>query len=293
MNKENRNKIISTVGANLAIILVIVLWLNFGLTKNQNVRDNNVMKENFGTDVSDSITLPIDWNDLGPKLLSVGIIDERKLKVLYSNRSGLEKIIEDLLYRTVDQKLVITDENASVVLNLLWAFGLANKNPILERGEIADKRYGGVDRFASTGGWTLATGDLMDHYSKHKFFVLTDKQQELVDKVSRNIYRPCCDNPAHFPDCNHGMAMLGLLELLARDGATESEMYQFALAVNQKWFPDVYQVIDSYFRKQGLAISEVQPKEIVGFNLSSGSGFQKVLSLMENPQPGSGQSCSV
>ena len=33
-------------------------------------------------------------------------------------------------------------------LNLLWAFGLANKNRILEEGPMKDPRYGGVENFA-------------------------------------------------------------------------------------------------------------------------------------------------
>ena len=58
----------------------------------------------------------------------------------------------------------------------------------------------------------------MNHYSMHRFIVLTPEQQALVEKVSKGIYRPCCGNSVYFPDCNHGMAMLGLLELMASQG---------------------------------------------------------------------------
>jgi hypothetical protein len=44
---------------------------------------------------------------------------------------------------------------------------------------------------------------------------LTAEQQALVEEVAAEIYRPCCNNSTLFPDCNHGMAMLGFLELLA------------------------------------------------------------------------------
>ena len=120
-------------------------------------------------------------------------------------------------------------------LNWYWAFGLANKNPVLEEGPMRDPRYETAN-FASTGGWTLATGDAMDHYSHHTFVAFTPDQQERLEKVSKNVYRPCCGNSTYFTDCNHGMAMLGMLEILAADNASESEMYAAAEAANALWF---------------------------------------------------------
>ena len=123
-------------------------------------------------------------------------------------------------------------------LNVLWAFGLANKNEILEIGPMMAAEYGGdPSRFASTGGWTLAAGTAMDHYSMHRFVTLTPEQQGRVERTSKNIYRPCCKNPAYFPDCNHGMAMLGALEIMASQGASEKEMYRIAKELNRQWFP--------------------------------------------------------
>ncbi|MEK7615967.1 MAG: hypothetical protein AAB420_02045 [Patescibacteria group bacterium] len=118
-------------------------------------------------------------------------------------------------------------------LNMFWAFGLANKNEILETGPMMEN----TPNYASTGGWTIAVGDPMDHYSMHPLITLTPEQQELVKKTSKNVFRPCCSNPAYFPDCNHGMAMLGILELLASQGKSEKELYATAKAVNNIWFP--------------------------------------------------------
>lgn len=122
-------------------------------------------------------------------------------------------------------------------LNLLWAFGLANKNPILEKGPMTDPRYGGPQNLASVGGWTVAKGDALDHYSMHEFMRLTPEQQALVEKVSQNVFRPCCKNSAYFPDCNHGMAMLGLLEILASQGMDEPGLLAAAENANALWFP--------------------------------------------------------
>ena len=157
---------------------------------------------------------------------------------------------------------------------------------------MSDPAYGGAGGFASTGGWTLAKGSAMDHYSMHTFVTQTPEQQELVEKVSKNIYRPCCDNPTHFPDCNHGMAMLGLLELMASQGVGEEEMYEAALAVNSYWFPDVYQTIATYMLQRDTLWKEVDAREVLGRDYSSASGYARIVSLVA-PRSGGGASCGV
>lgn len=121
-------------------------------------------------------------------------------------------------------------------LNLLWALGLANKNRVLEEGPMMDPRYGGPHRMASVGGWTVAQGSAIDHYSMHSLLILSDDEQELVEKVSKSVFRPCCNNSAYFPDCNHGMAMLALLEILATQGAGEEMLKATADKANSDWF---------------------------------------------------------
>ena len=153
--------------------------------------------------------------------------------------------------------------------------------------------YGGADNYASTAGWTISVGNPMEHYSRHTFFNLTAEQQRIVDKISAGIYRPCCDNSVHFPDCNHGMAMLGLLEMMASEGASEKEMWQTALAVNSYWFPDTYMTIGLYKSGQGVGWTDVDPKEVLGKSFSSASGYARVASEVQNPTQSSGGGCSV
>ena len=133
----------------------------------------------------------------------------------------------------------------------------------------------------------------MTHYSRHNFVVLTPEQQALAERVSKNIYRPCCDNSTYFPDCNHGMAMLGLLELLASQGASEEKIYEVALLVNSYWFPDTYETIAKFFENKGVQWKDVNPKEILGKDFSSASGYSRVLSQIEPVQGRSGGSCGV
>src|SRR3989344_1668036 len=164
------------------------------------------------------VALPVRWGDLGKKMVAASVIDQTAFESLYASRGGLSADMKSLLDAGENDKIVITSQNSGVLLNLFWALGLANKNPILESGPMQDPRYGGAGNFASTGGWTLAKGSTMTHYSTHRFIALSADKQGLVERVAKGIYRPCCGNSTYFPDCNHGMAMLGLLELMAAQG---------------------------------------------------------------------------
>ncbi len=200
---------------------------------------------------AEGVALPVKWNDLGIKLTEAGVIDKDKFAEIYAARGGLDSQSLALLNESDNGRIKITPQNASMLLNLFWALGLGNKNEILEKGPMSDPKYGGAGGFASTGGWTLAKGSAMNHYSMHGFINLTPKQQKLVEETSKNIYRTCCGNPTYFPDCNHGMAMLGFLELMASQGVSEKEMYDAALATNVYWFPDTYLTIGKYLNKKG------------------------------------------
>ncbi|HEY4478582.1 MAG TPA: hypothetical protein VI775_01940 [Candidatus Paceibacterota bacterium] len=256
---------------------------------------NKISIINEAVTPSSGVILPVSWNDLGAKLASVGVIDTDRFKAIYDQRGVFTSEYNNLLFGKNHGKLKITNENAGYLLNLFWALGLANKNPILDSGEMMDKTYGGAGNFASTGGWTIAKGPAMDHYSRHTFFVLTEEQQSLVEKISKGIYRPCCNNSTHFPDCNHGMAMLGLLELMASQGIGEEDMWKTALAVNSYWFPDSYMTIATYMdNNKGIKWKDVDSKEILGSDYSSKSGYTRIASQITLPdsiQGGGG--CSV
>ena len=183
---------------------------------------------------------------------------------------------------------LLASSNAGFVLNLLWALGLGNNNRILTEGPMM--KYGDAGQFASTGGWGLAQGEPMSHYSQHDLAVLTKEQQDLVERVSKNIYRPCCNNSTHFPDCNHGMAMLGFLELAASQGASENEMYDAALALNSFWFPNEYAAIREYIKKYSV---NADPKTVLGAKYSSAAGYRNILSKIDPPKGASGGSCGV
>lgn len=251
---------------------------------------------------SKGIEIPVAWGDLGKQMIAAGVIDQAKFEELYEARGGMSPDIKAMLTGSENGRIRMTRENSNGVLNLFWALGLGNKNEILEKGEMMNPRFeAGPGGFASTGGWTLAMGGPMDHYSMHRFVTLDASAQEKVERVTKNIYRPCCGNSTHFPDCNHGMAMLGLMELMASQGASEEDMYRVALQVNSYWFPEQYVTIAKVLAAQGVAWDKADPKQILGADYSSATGFQQVAqvaSQLANPEggssrPSSGGGCGV
>lgn len=283
-----------------ALVLAIAWVYTAGLKANEteqklaSSQTTQVSKLEEAVLPSAGVVLPVSWGDLGAKLVSTGAIDAKKFRAIYEQRGAFTDEYKNLLSEQNDGKLKITKENSGYLLNLFWALGLASKNDILENGEMTNRAHGGAGIFASTGGWTVAVGNPMDHYSKHKFFDLTPEQQASVDKVSRGIYRPCCGNSTHFPDCNHGMAMLGLLELMASQGVSEQDMWKAALAVNSYWFPDTYMTIATYMKNKGTGWKDVHPQEILSADYSSASGYRRIAAQVAQPEERQGGSgCGV
>jgi len=295
---------LQAVGIAFAIVLAFVYFseerTNPKSLSSQN--DSGVTQKQYDVSAltetvvpSGGITIPVVWGDLGVQMIEEGVIDKDKFETLYAQRGGLQESEMHLLTKEDNQHIDINQQNAGVLLNIFWALGLSNKNAILEEGPMQDQRYGNNPaRFASTGGWTLAVGNAMEHYSVHKFISLTTEQQAMVERMSKNIYRPCCNNTTHFPDCNHGMAMLGLLEFMASQGMGEEEMYAVILQVNAYGFPDVYMTIAQYMEAGGTAWSNVNPEEILGAEYSSSKGYQRILAeVTPVDNQGKGSSCGA
>ncbi len=304
---NNRN-IIYFDPLSKTVIFGVLVQSGVDLTKKRRVElfgDPALPKENKGNPAhSDSklkedvvpskgVILPVVWGDLGKRMVEAGVIDGKKIEAVYSGKGGLNKEEKGILYGRDNKKMVINLKNSRFILNMFWALGIGNKNDILEKGPMMKRGFSGAGRFASTGGWTISNGRPMDHYSKHKFLELNKEQQALVERVSKNIYRPCCNNSTYFPDCNHGMAMLGLLELLASQDIGEEEMYKVALRVNSYWFPDTYLTIARLFKEQGVDWDNVKPGDALSARYSSGSGFKSVLAKVKPPRFQGGRSCGV
>jgi hypothetical protein len=248
----------------------------------------------------DRVQLPVRFGDIGPKLLAAGAIDyDRFLMVFERAGQPLNETQLAWLLKDSDGPVEINQENAYFLLNFLWALGLTNQNPTLDEGPLMEYSEGDVGRFASTGGWTIGRDPATDLYSSAQLISLTVEQQARLESVAYNVYRPCCNNHTAFADCNHGMAMLGLLELMAGQGATEDEMFEAAKNVNRFWFPQQALETAAFFEAtMGLDYSEVDGRIAAGREVFSGSGFQSVHQWLVNKgelekMPNSGSSCGV
>jgi hypothetical protein len=247
----------------------------------------------------DGFALPISYGDLGPHLVESGVIDYDAFAAIYK-KSGNPLTPEqvEILKTGSEEEIVITAQNAHFLLNFFWAVGLANKNSILTEGPMVQNSQGQVERFASTGGWTLASKPITELYASMELIPLTAEQQTLVEEVASHVYRPCCGNHTLFPDCNHGMALLGLLELMASKGAGAEEMFEAAKYVNAFWFPQQTLETAIYLQlNQEVDFKNADAKLVVSETFSSAAGFSMVHQELQRrgvlPQtPGQGGSCA-
>ncbi len=277
-------------------------------TSNSKSGDSNTVvstaeQDNLFDEINPSLGFSINasYSNLGPKMINLGVIDAAKFKDTYekSNQPLTDEQVE-ILEKGSSQRITINRDNSYFLLNFFWAMGLANKSPILDEGEMV--KYGGkkgAGNFASTGGWTLAKGDAMNYYSKVSLIPLTREQEALVYEVTSNIFRPCCNNSTAFPDCNHGMALLAVMQLMAANGATEKEMYEAGKYFNAFWFPGNYYDLALYFKnKDGVSFKDLDAKTALSREYSSASGAQNIKKwliekgLIQQPSKGGG-GCGV
>ena len=218
------------------------------------------------------------YGDLGPRLLAAGVIDYDAFAALYDQAGQpLDALQIEALLRGSDEQVVISPDNSYFLLNFFWAVGLANKNSILTEGPMVKYSDGKIETFASTGGWRISTKPVTDLYASMDLIPLTPEQQSRVEEVASAVYRPCCGNPTSFPDCNHGMAMLGILELMASNNATLDEMFAAAKYVNAYWFPGQAFETTLYLEtNKGIDFAQADPRMLTGAGLASGKGFAAI-----------------
>jgi hypothetical protein len=170
---------------------------------------------------------------LGPRLIAAGVIDPARFREACARAGApLTARSREILTEGGGGTVELDGANAHFLLNFFWAVGLANANALLTRGPMMRNGMGRIPGYASTGGGSLGARPAMDVYAHLPLISLTPDQQRRLEEVSSNVYRPCCDNPTSFPDCNHGMAMVGLLTLLAAEDRDVEALFGAAKAVN-------------------------------------------------------------
>lgn len=293
--------------ASIIVVAVVTFFLGFGggylkwgQDETAELKQQKEMSKLYEqVNPEDGYTLPVSYGNLGPQLMEAGVFDyDAFMSVMTGSGDALSNRQMDILKRGSDDQIVITAENAHFLLNFFWAVGLANRNSILTEGPMIQYSEGQIDRFASTGGWTLATKPVTELYASLDLIPLTPEQQARVEEVASAVYRPCCNNYTLFPDCNHGMAMLGLLELMASQNASVDEMFNAAKYVNAYWFPQQTMEMAIYLKSnESTDFTDADARLIVSDKFSSASGANMVRQSLQSSgllkqTPSQGGSCA-
>lgn len=239
-------------------------------------------------------TFKIKWGDLGKKMVEDGVIDKKKLAQALTGTDDLPTEYEKYLDGSEKDLIELNETNSHFWVDVLWGLGLAQKSKILEEGQMIAS--GDASRFASTGGYTLGVLDPMQYYSKYSYIQLSPEQEAKVRQIAEGVYRPCCGNSTAFPDCNHGMAALALIELMVAQNFSEEEIYKTVLAFNSYWFPQTYLDIAYNFAKNDQDFQKIPARELLGKTLSSAMGYaavQKQVGQIDWPALKGGGSCGA
>src|SRR3989344_5943179 len=287
----------STVFVGLTEYYIMKKQFNESITKLANTTKSsedlvNILKQEVLP--AKGYTTSLRWKNLGQQLVESGVIDKKKYEELFISEADGKN---ELKYLDGDwnENIAINEKNSRFIVNTFWALGLVNNRRVLDEGPMVQEGKGKAGNFASTGGWTIGAKPVMELYSSKEIIPLNLEQQELVKKIAENVFRPSCNNPTSFPDCNHGMAALGYIEWAVYNGLPEKQIYKDLLAFNSFWFPQTYVEMAVYFNKQGTKWKDVDAKLALSKNYSSAQGAAKIKQAVQGI-PGiqsSGGGCGV
>lgn len=220
------------------------------------------------------VHMPFGFGDAVQQLVHAGAIDPAKFRALYGKAGKPVGWVDDLLAAPSRKPIFFSIETAPFLVDLLWPLGLSNKAPFNDASPINDRN---LPSYASTGGWTLGQAkNGAVYFNAVPALPLSKEQQGLALEIAKTTFRPCCDNSTYFQDCNHGSALLGLIELAAFHGFSAREIYRFALVANSYWFPMQYIQAALYFLIfESRSWNEIQPDLILGPRYSTASGWTR------------------
>jgi hypothetical protein len=240
----------------------------------------------------------ISLKDCVPKLVQHHVIDPAKYFALRRAIGKLPDELSHVLSEPSNQPVRLTRQNAGDYVDLLWPLGLSNHMAANLHSPLLGLSF---SDYASTGGWTLGKHPVGSiYFDKFPIVEMSPAAEALAVRVAKTTFRPCCDNSTFFQDCNHGSALLGVLQLGASQGLSEDDLYREALAFNSFWFPDYYVRTALYFKvARKIEWRDVDPKLVMGPDFSTQSGWQQnvvaKLQAIPNliPPPRGGANCGT
>lgn len=292
-NRAERKRLTSPmVFIGLALLgIIILMYLNYNSTIRSSSEPNSTtIAPATNLTAVESQLLPAKgymlsakWGAAPRTLVESGALNVSSLSAILG-QAGQQLTPDELniLNGTSTENITINSTNARFVLYLLWAIGINNNDTIINKGPLM--HFGGdPNQLASTGGYAplgkLSLGQL-------SLVSLTPAQQSISDYVASNTYRPCCNNPTMFPDCNHGAAALGLIELMASQGSNQSAIFKSVEDFNVMEFPGQYITIAKYLKMKGSSWNATPASTVLSSNFSSALGFSQVQAYVSAHQNG-------
>lgn len=206
---------------------------------------------------SAGVYIPVAWGNLLNDLRLIGAVDPLLLNETLS-KSQVESLTAEeysLFYENSTRRIQLNSESKTFLLYVFWAFGLSNNNTILD------------GHAHMLGNQTSPVG--ITKYGSVNILKLTPEQQTLVEDVALNSYRPCCNAATIIPDCSHGFAALGFIELLASKEFSREEIFRNLLLFNTYMFTKQYIDIALYVEEQDQSWAQVNATQILGYSHSS------------------------
>jgi hypothetical protein len=231
-------------------------------------------------------------------MVRVGAIDKSKFTKLYAGDENLLHNALMLLNEDSKRPVQVNQHNAGLILNMLWPLGISNQSDVLSKGPMGTTFKDRMNNMASTAGWILAVESGERYVNQLMLVPLRPDQQSMVVEISQHIYRPCCNNPTSFPDCNHGAAMLGYIELAVSQNLSPQRIYANALALNSLWFPKHYQLLNIWTRaERNTSLNSSDPKTALGSRYSSAQSASEIALALKKkgvlPTSPAGGNCSA
>lgn len=221
---------------------------------------------------------PVTFGETIQRLIEAGVLEPDKFRAVYRKRGGVPAWVERLLAAPSDEPIVLSVESAPYLLNLLWPIGLATKAAFNDKSPINNLR---LPNYASTAAWTLGrAANGAPYFNSVDTVSWTAERESVALEAAQSSFRPCCNNSTFLQDCNHGSALLGLIELAAAQDIDKAELEKTALLANSYWFSRQYMKTALYLLiYERRSWDEVPPSEILAAKFSSASGWERNVNM--------------
>lgn len=243
-------------------------------TSKQNVNNGEIDLQKIANEVipPNGYESKAIWGNIVQDMIKAGILDKEKLRNTLKQRyrQDLTPEMEEILNTpNLNKRIRIDNNNAVFMMYVLGILAKHNNNTIIHNSPF---KIPYIFSEAGRDGW----GDV-------DLIKLNREQQNIVEYIANNAYRPCCGQPTARPDCTHGFSLLGLIYIMASQGFSKEDIFKDAMYFNSYWFPQHYVLTALYFKvKENKDWKDVNPELIMGKDYSTVMASVKIKQELRN-----------